>query len=168
MQTQNNFGPIVSGVMASALKKLVVNLVCRWWWCKPICGLLKMRFHLEPDYSDTNGREGYKLARPSLAKPGKGCCNAYYLHTTHSVSLHFHVRHYETDVQWVDVQNDRQFIRIKAFAFTFLIEVCVCLWSLSRYFKLKFFNNVWFIKNLTIAAVHSYLLRWVGFLWFRL
>jgi hypothetical protein len=53
-----------------------------------------MRFHLEPDYSDTNGREGYKLARPSLAKPGKGCCNAYYLHTTHSVSLHFHVRHY--------------------------------------------------------------------------
>ena len=27
-----------------------------------------MRFHLEPDYSDTNGREGYKLARPSLAK----------------------------------------------------------------------------------------------------
>ena len=92
MQTQNNFGPIASGVMASALKKLVVNLVCRWWWCKPICGLLKMRFHLEPDYSDTNGREGYKLARPSKAKPGKGCCNAYYLHTTHSVSLHFHVR----------------------------------------------------------------------------
>ena len=27
-----------------------------------------MRFHLEPDYSDTNGREGYKLARPGQAK----------------------------------------------------------------------------------------------------
>ena len=139
MQTQNKLGPIASGVMASALKKLVVNLVCRWWWCKPICGLLKMRFHLEPDYSDTNGREGYKPARPGQAKP-----------TTYIQLIVYHCtfmlgttrRPVSRCTKWQTIHKN-----IKPFAFTlaFLIQVCSCLWSLRRYL---IFNSLLIIEML--------------------